>query len=150
MATIGSMKRRFEKLDTDKIIDTVMQDSQEMIADKNAEQMHTGERKDGDTIRPEYRSPAYAELKHGQNPLPGEGIPDLRLTGAFYAGIYVKVVGDKIIYGSTDEKADKLEKKYGKAIWGLNIPFKAEVMQEKIRPGIKKGIFEGTGLMMKK
>jgi hypothetical protein len=149
MATIGSMKRRFEKVNTDDIIDRVMQDSSDFIADQNAEQMFHGERKDGDTIAPEYQNPDYAAAKNTQNPLPGEGVPDLRLTGAFYAGIYVKVEGDKIIYGSTDPKAAKLEKKYGKGIWGLNAPFKAEVMREKVRPGIKNKIFESTGLNMK-
>lgn len=143
MATIGSIKRKFEKLDTDKIIIDVMIAAQDPMADLNAEQINTGQRSDGSEM-PDY-SPVSVDF-FGKP----EGPIRLRDKGDFQAGYYARVEGDKIVFSSTDEKTVMLAKQYGNKIFGLNEKFKLEAIRDNIKPGIKNGIFEATGLKMKR
>lgn len=87
-----------------------------------------------------YKSGIYAEVKHRMNPTPGEGIPDLFVTGAFYRGEYVRIEGNKILSGSDDSKNDKLEKRYGKVIHGLNAESKNEFISTELIPAVRRRI----------
>jgi len=73
--------------------------------------------RDGDPLGG-YFSQAYEDLKKGLNPQLG-GLVDLNLTGDFYGGFYVSVGDTEFVIGSTDEKSQQLENKYGKWIFGL-------------------------------
>lgn len=73
--------------------------------------------RDGDALGG-YRAVWYEELKRGLNPQL-DGLVDLNLTGDFYGGFYVSVEDTEFIIGSTDQKSQELENKYGKAIFGL-------------------------------
>jgi hypothetical protein len=81
-----------------------------------------------------YRNPAYARRKNAMNPLPGFGIPDLKLSGAFHRQVYAETRGDKVILDSTDPKTQKLVDKYGEEIFGLNKVSKIEFIKESLRP----------------
>lgn len=145
MTTILDMKRRFESLNTNEIIEKVMQESTEQIADLNAQQMFAGQRADDTETEPPY-APLTVAIKRlkGQ---PTDRVT-LRDTGAFYRGITAKIEGDQVVVRSTDEKAPELQDKYGD-IFGLDTQFKGEVIRETIKPAIKKAIESATGLTMK-
>jgi len=59
----------------------------------------------------------YAEMKHEMNPLPGIGIVDLKLTGAFHDAFYFDK--EKLEVYSADSKTDDLMKRYGRYIFKL-------------------------------
>lgn len=145
MATIKALLDRFQNLDAGSIAVDATVETADQLADLNTEQMHKGFNAEGDPIG-EYRSEIYAEEKHRMNPLPGFGRVDLRLTGAFYEGMYVRIEGDTIIEGSTDEKEEALQKKYGKIIFGLSAPFKREYLNEFLRPAFARRMQEAIGL----
>ena len=142
MASIRQMLRKFEQLDTDSIIQDVMIESQDKMADLNAEQINSGIKADG-SVMPDYSFRSV--FQYGKPPGPIK----LRDTGAWQQGLYARVEGDKVVFASSDSKNDKLIDKYGVQIVGLSEKFKIEVIRESIRPGIKEKMFVATGLMMK-
>jgi len=145
MSTIVSLYQRLKNLDTDKVIQTSLEQTKDALADLNIEQMHHGLNSDGEKIG-EYRSEAYAEEKERMNPLPGFGIPDLKLTGAFYRATKVVIGGDNITIDSDDEKSAELQEKYGKEIFGLSGVYKREYLKENLGPVFRKSITDVIGL----
>lgn len=139
MATILTVLRRVEAVDTDKICVESVQESKEVLADLNAEQINSGIRSDG-TLMPDYSFRSV--FQYGKQPGPIR----LRETGAWQAGLYVKVEGNKVVFGSSDSKDQQLVDRYGPEIEGLSEKFKAEAMREKVRPVFKSKIEAATGL----
>lgn len=94
-------------------------------------QMYAGKTVTGQTIAKAghpYQSLEYAIEKHSMNPLPGEGNPDLHLTGAYYDGISTEVDDQKIKVYSTDEKGPELDLIYPDSLAGLGGKYKAEYL----------------------
>ena len=89
-----------------------------------------------------YRNPAYARLKNSMNPVPGLGVPDLKLTGKFHREIFAEIRGDKVIIDSVNEKTEALVEKYGETIFGLNVENKNELIEEVIRPVFMRNMRE--------
>lgn len=142
MSTISHLKGRFQLLDIQKISRESIEETKDVIVDLNLEQLHKGYRSDG-TRLPNYKNSAYAEFKHQKNPLPGFGIPDLKLTGAFYQGWKIELSGEKITITSTDEKTDKLFNRFASKqanIFGLSLPYKREYLNESLRKTFIKNI----------
>ncbi len=131
-----------ESLDTEKIVIETMQESSDTLADLNAEQINTGLKADGSEM-PEYSFRSV--FQYGKQPGPMR----LRDTGAWQAGIYAKVQGDKVVFDSTDGKDQMLTDRYGENIKGLSEKYKAEAIREKVRPVFKNKIEQATGLLMK-
>lgn len=100
----------------------------------------------GNSIKPKYFDREYAVYKQELNPFLPFGAPDLNLTGAFYSGFYATIQGSKIEFGSTDEKTDKLTKRYGKNIFGLTQENKDEYATETVRPKVVEYVEKITGL----
>jgi hypothetical protein len=142
MASIKQMLNRFETLDTDKVIQETMQESADTLADLNAEQINTGLKADG-TEMPDYSFRSV--FQYGKPPGPIR----LRDTGAWQAGLYAKVQGDKVVFESTDDKDKMLTDRYGDNIKGLSEKYKAEAIREKVRPVFKNKMQQATGLLMK-
>ena len=115
------------------------------LADRQRDQMLEGKNKKGARIG-RYRSGAYARMKEVMNPLPGFGVPDLRLTGEFFKQIYVDIRDNTVIVDSTDEKTQSLVNKYGEEIFGLSKNTKSEFIKKDLRPVFMKKISEATGL----
>jgi transcriptional regulator len=149
MTTIKNLYDRFEKLDTDKVIDSALKQTKDYIGALNKEQMNKGLRSDGSETTPTYKdSTIRIKIEKGQ---PVDRVT-LKDTGAFYAGVKVEVKVDTISIFSTDSKSEKLEKEYSKAnggIFGLSKPFKREYLNEALRPEIRQRIQKETGLSMK-
>jgi len=107
-----------------------------------------GYRSDDRLISPMYRSEGYAEFKESINPKPGKGNPDLFVTGEFYNGLFVSF--NKAAYTFTvanrDEKAPKLERKYGEKIYGLNKENKGYFATEILKPKLIGKLRDQLGL----
>jgi len=142
MATIKQKLNLFESLDTGKIVTEVMQESADALADLNAEQINTGVKADGSEM-PDYSFRSV--FQYGKPPGPIR----LRDTGAWQAGIYVKVEGDKVVFNNTDGKDKMLTDRYGEAIKGLSEKYKAEGIREKVKPVFKEKMQAATKLLMK-
>ena len=131
-----------ESLDTEKIVIETMQESTDTLADLNAEQINTGLKADGSEM-PDYSFRSV--FQYGKQPGPIR----LRDTGAWQAGLYAKVQGDKVLFENTDGKDQMLTDRYGENIKGLSEKYKAEAIREKVRPVFKNKIEQATGLLMK-
>lgn len=141
MASILSMLRRFESLDTDKIISETMEESKETLADLNAEQINTGLKADGE-LMPDYSIRSVVQYGKPAGPI------RLRDKGDWQAGLYVTVQGDKVVFNDTDNKDQKLTERYGEDIKGLSDKYKNEAIREKVRPVFKGKMEAATGLKM--
>lgn len=142
MATIKAKLALFESLDTDKIVIETMQESSDTLADLNAEQINTGLKADGSEM-PEYSFRSVFQYEKPPGPI------RLRDTGAWQAGLYAKVQGDKVVFESTDGKDQMLTNRYRESIKGLSEKYKAEGIREKVKPVFKEKIQEATKLLMK-
>jgi hypothetical protein len=144
MATLLKLIERIKRTEVDTIIEETMEDASPLITDRQKDQMLGGLNSEGKKIG-RYRSPAYASMKNRMNAIPGFGVPDLRLTGDFYKGIYTEVRGDKLIIDSVDEKTQDLADKYGETIFGLNKVTKKEAIKD-IKPLFLNKIRNAIGL----
>jgi len=82
------------------------------IADTNRVQLERGELSTGE-LMPEYKQEWYKEMKESLSTYKApSGIPDLRVEGDFYDGLYADLDDNGIEFGSTDEKESKLEAMY--------------------------------------
>lgn len=142
MASIFGLLNRIEAVDTDKIAEEAMQESAEKLADLNAEQINTGLKADGSTM-PDYSFRSV--FQYGKQPGPIK----LRDKGDWQAGLYVKVEGSAVVFGSTDPKDDMLRQRYGDEIEGLSEKYKAEGILEAVQPAFTAKMEAATGLKMK-
>lgn len=116
----------------------------------NQTQLFGGENNRGESFK-KYRWPEYAKQKNEQNPNPGLGYPDLKLTGSFYRSFFAEVKGDNIIIDARDKKKEWLMEHYstkskGQLIFGLIPDNKAIFIQTCFAPDVQKLIEEQTGL----
>lgn len=143
--TIKGLYRKVEQIDNDKIIGNAFESTVDDLAEENKKQLFEGFDKTGEKISRKYSNNKYARVKNEMNPLPGLGVPDLKVTGAFYRGIRVDYQGGKLITASSDEKGTDLEEKYAD-IYGLGGEFKKEFIKNSLRPALNKEITAATGL----
>lgn len=125
--------------------DTVRGREQE-IADLNAGQLAQGIRSTGTPIKPAYH-PFTIEMKKGKPGL--AGVTDrvtLYNTGAHYRDLYAQVQGEEIEFGSRNWKEEKLEKKYGKTIYGLTEDSTEELTEGYLRGDFIEAVEKITGL----
>jgi hypothetical protein len=143
MATIKEVNDRIQALDLRNKVPEILEDTSEAIADTQAEQMFAGQRSDGTEILPDYTDFTIAiKQEKGQ---PTDRVT-LRDTGSFQNKIAIAVKSDRFTISSADDKTGKLEKKYGKQIFGLNTQYLEEYGREVFRPRLKQYIEETTGL----
>lgn len=144
--TLAALRRRVESLNIEQVARESINETKEVIADLNAEQMFRGLRADGSEI-----TPSYSELTVQIKKMKGQVFDHvtLRDTGAFQQAMFVRVSGLQVITGSSDLKSPKLERKYSKAkgsIFGLSEKFRAEYLRESLRPTFQQRITNLTGL----
>jgi hypothetical protein len=142
MAGIREVRERLERLKSnlDAIAEQSVYESRDEITHEQQEQLFEGSDSRGKSFK-QYYDPEYARMKNIVNPIPGYGYPDLKLTGAFYEGIYTRVVNGKIVIGSTDSKAAELEKKY-KYVFGLNPDEMTAFLYNTLKPVYQKNVLE--------
>jgi hypothetical protein len=138
MTTVNDMISRMKALNIKDTAFHSVEDTKGVITEIQKEQMFKGLNAEGKRIG-RYRSIKYALAKNSMNPLPGLGVPDLKLTGAFYRGFQTKVTPETFSTSSTDEKNDALTAKYDP--FGLDTESKSEYV-EKLRPVFVKNVKE--------
>ena len=146
MATATEIIARLEAVNIELLAELAIEDTAKEFGKLNTEQMEEGKDSKDQKISPGYRSSSYARMKNQMNPKPGMGVPDLKLTGAFYKGYRLQVINGEVIEDSDVPYAPKLEKQYGKQIWGLDPENKRLYIEKFLSPGMKKRLTEETGL----
>jgi len=146
--TIRDMLERFQSVNITDIATNIVNENQEAVVEYNNKQLLDGVDANNDKLSPQYRQADYAELKNQMNPLPGLGVPDLLYTGTWAAANKLSASNGIIQYTNTDEKDQKLQKKYGADIHGLTEESKAEVYNTIIHNPLVETICEITGATM--
>ena len=121
--TIHSLNRRLKDFDLLEVVqDAVVETSGDIIT-LNQGQMSLGRRADGTEI-----TPTYSDLTIMLKDEKGQETRwvTLKDTGAFWGDMFVDVGNSSYEVGSADAKSAKLEKKYGKKIFGLTKESKRE------------------------
>lgn len=116
--TINELYRKLKSIDIETLMDRAVLDNKEEIVDANTASLSAGKFPDGDQM-PDYRSVSYSEFKQSIGSQAPLGVTDLKLTGAFHSGFYLKATGQGYEIGSTDSKSSELEAKYGSDIFGI-------------------------------
>ena len=146
MTTINEMYNRWRKLQLRKQVPIIIEQTKENIIALNQRQLYNrSEDSEGNPLR-FYSSNSYAFEKEQKNPLPGFGRPDLYDTGSFYRQFVVRVSPTFYEITSKDSKTNKLTKKYGKDVFGLQKESKAEYVNDTLFVGIKRYVEHKTGL----
>lgn len=130
------MIKRLSSLDVKNEAFIAVSETKDEITKIQKEQMYQGLNAEGEKIG-RYRNNKYARVKNEMNPLPGLGVPDLKLTGAFYTGFKTEVTPEVFKTSSTDSKNDELTAKYDP--FGLNKDSKSEYAQ-KLKPVLVRNI----------
>ena len=122
------------------------------IVDKNSDfaikavqnQLLDGETPEDTPITPDYSSPFYARFKNTINPRPTIGVPDLRLTGGYHAGIHLIGRYPNHEFVGKNEKTPMLHSKYGDNL-GLN-KLNQESFINKNMLDLQRAFIKATGL----
>lgn len=146
MATIFEVNNRIQALNLGGEVPKIIKESSEAIANEQAFQMFSGQRSDNKEINPQY-SPLTIEIKKEKGQVTDRVA--LRDTGSFQNKIAVYVKQDRFEITSTDEKKNKLEKKYGRQIFGLNTQHLEDYVRDFFQPSLKEYVEQTTGLVMK-
>jgi hypothetical protein len=138
----GQLYNKVAALDVHEVAVNSINETKDVIADLNVEQLNKGIRSDG-SFMPDY--------SHASVELFGKPAGPIKLfdTGAFYRGFEVKMQGDKVIIDSTDNKTDLLFKKYAtkkKNIFGLSGPYRREYIDNSLRKAFRKNIKQEIGI----
>lgn len=142
MGSIIGLLNKIEAIDTDAICERAVDDSVNVMADLNAEQINSGLKADGSEM-PDYSLRSVVQYGKPYGPI------RLRETGAWQAGLYAVRQGDSVVFKSSDPKDGMLTGRYGDDIEGLSEKYKNEAIREAVRPAFKKRMEEATGLKMK-
>ena len=136
------MNERVQSIDIDKIIEEAFFNNEaELIDILQENQLKRGLDGAGDKIG-QYKDYGYADMKANMNPLPGYMNVDLKLTGDFYSGMALERSGSDFQVRSSDEKASRLEKKYGVWMYSLTNENAGEFAQDFLLADIQDGIRE--------
>ena len=151
MATVADLLESIEAVDLKGTIDEAITDTaDDYIRLNTEEQLFKGQDTDGKQLEPLYKSPAYARKKNAMNPLPGLGVPDLKVTGSFYQKQTLAVEGDSIQLDSDVDYAKYLEKNYGpENIYGLSDQNQEEYNFGAFQDAFAEKITDQTGLELK-
>lgn len=133
--TIAELNRRVNAVDVNKLADEALKENETEVLDANREQLQDGQRSDTTKITPRYKQMWYATRKNDMNPLAGIFTPDLKKTGDFYKGFFVKLLGgNKYTITSSDSKTQGLTDKYQPNIFGLNTRNTQDVGEQYVQP----------------
>jgi len=121
--TIAELNRRINAVDVNKLADEALKEHELKVVEANKQQLLEGYKADDTRMFPKYKSKSYARWKYNKNPLAGLYTPDLKKTGDFYKGFFLKLLGNnQYSISSTDSKTPMLtdESRYTPKIFGLN------------------------------
>lgn len=141
--TLYELNERAKKIDVNKIIAAiVLNDSGEILKTVKGQLMQ-GIKGDGAKLK-EYQNPDYAAYKKELNPL---GVTDLKVTGDFHDAFFLQTDvtfdGMQFEIGSTDDKSEKLSKKYDSDIFELTKENEANYINKELNPQVLEAIQKG-------
>jgi hypothetical protein len=140
MATIRGFVERFKSINFKEVTMDSFIETNEVVIEKNLDQLGDGKSKNGTPLK-KYASDNYAVFKHRLNPSPGLGNPDLKLTGKYWDGWFIKQTGEtQYEMGSTDSKAAYLDAHYNKEQYGLDSDSRANYIKEDYLPILTKNV----------
>jgi len=152
MPTVVDMIQNLEKFDVKKQTKDLFQTNSVHAIELNQAQMLKGLKRTGQGIGTYSTSPLgqqYAEFKSSLNPEAGKGNVDLKLTGAFYKAMKMKIAGENIDIDSTDKKSKALTGKYGEDVFGLTKNNWQIWLDEVFMPDFMLEMNKATGLTVK-
>lgn len=110
-------------------------------------QLYQGQLSTGEQITPKYVSNYYSNKKERLNGAPGYGVPDLKVSGAYYKGIGVAVkereydIESNVPYAQSDSITQ-----YGDNLLRLSEPNMVQYAENTLFPAIADYIRSKTGL----
>lgn len=116
--SLNDLQRHFAQFDWDSLLKEVVRDTDTQIVDLNLSQLEEGKDSLG-RLLDDYAEDWYAKMKKQMGSKAPFGTPDLNLEGDFYRGFEARADRGDLIVTSTDKKKDKLGKKYGYDIFGI-------------------------------
>ena len=130
LQVFSDLKERLRSLPIEDFIKDVVEENKDSIELLNVFQLKDGQDNEGLEINPPY-TPFTKQIKQ----MKGQPTDKVTLedTGAFHASIKAKVSGKEITLDATDSKRNKLVKKYGKEIFGLDDESKEAFSQEVLK-----------------
>lgn len=146
MGTIHNLYSKVKQIDMEQIIFESVDQTKGAIPDLNKADLQQGLLATSEAIQPDYYFDSYAKEKFEMNPLPGYGVPDLKLTGSFYEGLVTSVDKTSFTTLSTDGKASMLEEKYSKDIYGLTKDAKTAYSIGVLKPVLNQNLRNAMGL----
>ena len=162
MGTISEAFDAYKAVDLrNKLPELVLATSYDMIVEV-VQQMEKGEDSTGKKITPSYdpklkfynkqypdfKGQLYKDVKAQLNAAPGNGTPDLFLTGKFYNSIRVSVTSDEydIEPDSSVDYGQRLITRYGENILRMSDGSRAAYITGALLPAISKVFEEKTGI----
>lgn len=145
--TLHELDRRLQRFQIRREVIDIFVDTGPEIVKLNQGQLSLGLNAQGNKIEPEYSPFTIEEKKRKGQPTDRVTLKD---TGAFWDSIYLgDVTIQKFSVDATDEKTDKLIKKYGGQILGLSPESKREeYVPNYFFPELKARIESKLGLKM--
>lgn len=118
----------------DKAVLSIVAARQTELVEMNKAQLFSGRDAEGEPLG-FYKNERYAAFKNYENPAPGFGIMDWKLTGALYGAWYANTDRFPITFGSKDEKYDRLKQinPEGEGLDQENL----ETLRQEIKPEIQ-------------
>jgi hypothetical protein len=141
--TLHSLKKKLKLLDLRQEIQFIIDITSEDLAELNREQLWKGQNAKGLPIKPPYSNITIFYKRRKSQPIDRVTLKD---TGDFYSSINVDVKRDTFTIFATDDKTNKLTRKYGKSILGLQEESKSRYVKNVLFPALKKRIYQVTGL----
>jgi hypothetical protein len=135
--TVTGMSERLNSLSVPDAIKITLGKTRQLILEKNRDQMMQGIRSDGSVIAPPYTY--FTRLKKVEKGRDPETVT-LYDTGDFHRAMFLDVGAEFVEISSTDYKADELEEKYGRAIFGLTKESTVVYLQEEGMPVLAETI----------
>lgn len=111
--------KNFKSLKKTVLLSDAVNNNDKKVIKSQQIQMFEGKDSQNKKIKPKYRNKAYSSFKNQENPLPGSGTPDLKLSGDMYNAMFVEVSGSNYIVGSAVDYFRELQNKYSSA-FGLS------------------------------
>lgn len=150
MATIEQLYEAFSNIKLREDLPEMIRENGTAMAELVETQLEGGKLSTGSPIAPAYAQGYYAQKKAAMNSLPGYGIPDLKLSGEYYAGIGVAIKSeDEYDIESDVEYANNPSiAQYGNDLLALSDENKQVYCDGTLGPAISKYIAEKTGLQM--
>lgn len=127
----------FQNTANERVINVCKQFEPEII-DMNTGQLQAGQNALRQPIEPAYR-PLTISIKRAKGQ-PTDRVT-LKDTGDFYGDFFVNFGAEYLAIGSNDEKALKLERKYGKDIYGLTEENQDE-LAEMVKPELRNDLMK--------